>query len=47
MIGARELEAMQEHAWVVNVARGSLIDTDALVEALAVGSIGGAGRDRS
>jgi phosphoglycerate dehydrogenase-like enzyme len=45
MIGARELEAMQEHAWVVNVARGSLIDTDALVEALAVGSIGGAALD--
>lgn len=45
MIGARELEAMQEHAWVVNVARGSLIDTDALVEALAAGSIGGAALD--
>jgi phosphoglycerate dehydrogenase-like enzyme len=37
MIGARELDAMQSHAWVVNMARGSLIDTDALVEALAEG----------
>ncbi len=45
MIGARELDAMQSHAWVVNVARGSLIDTDALVEALSAGSIGGAALD--
>jgi phosphoglycerate dehydrogenase-like enzyme len=45
MIGARELDAMQSHAWVVNVARGSLIDTDALVEALAEGRIGGAALD--
>ena len=45
LIGAEELEAMQYHAWVVNVARGSLVDTDALVEALAAGSIGGAGLD--
>ena len=45
MIGARELDAMQSHAWVVNVARGSLIDTDALVEALAEGRVGGAALD--
>jgi len=45
MIGAGELEVMQEHAWVINVARGSLIDTDALVEALAAESIGGAALD--
>lgn len=45
MIGARELDAMQSQAWVVNVARGSLVDTDALVEALAEGSIGGAALD--
>lgn len=45
MIGARQLAAMQSHAWVVNVARGSLIDTDALVEALGAGSIGGAALD--
>ncbi len=45
MIGARELDAMQSYSWVVNVARGSLIDTDALVEALAEGQIGGAALD--
>ena len=32
---------MREDAWLVNVARGSLVDTDALVEALRSGSIGG------
>ena len=48
MIGARELEAMQEHAWVVDRGARLPIDTDALVEALAAGSIGGAARrDRS
>jgi phosphoglycerate dehydrogenase-like enzyme len=45
MIGARQLAAMKSHAWVVNVARGSLVDTDALVEALAADSIGGAALD--
>jgi phosphoglycerate dehydrogenase-like enzyme len=45
MIGARELDAMKSNAWVVNVARGSLVDTDALVEALAEGRIGGAALD--
>lgn len=45
MIGARELGAMKDHAWVVNVARGSLVDTDALVDALASGGIAGAALD--
>ena len=45
MIGVRQLAAMKSHAWVVNVARGSLVDTDALVEALAADSIGGAALD--
>ena len=45
MIGARELDAMKSNAWVVNVARGSLVDTDALVEVLAEGRIGGAALD--
>ena len=45
MIGTRELDAMHSYAWIINVARGSLIDTDALVEALAEGRIGGAALD--
>lgn len=45
MIGARELGAMKDDAWIINVARGSLIDTNALVDALAAGNIGGAALD--
>jgi D-3-phosphoglycerate dehydrogenase len=45
MIGASQLAAMKSDAWIVNVARGSLVDTDALVEALAAGSIDGAALD--
>ena len=36
---------MEEHAWLVNVARGRHIVTDDLVDALRAGTIGGAGLD--
>jgi D-3-phosphoglycerate dehydrogenase len=39
------LARMRSDAWIVNVARGPLIDTPALVEALQAGSIGGAALD--
>lgn len=42
MIGAAELAAMNSQAVVVNVARGSVIDKQALTEALDAGRIGGA-----
>jgi len=45
MIGADELAAMKKSAFLVNVARGGLIDTDAVTAALAAGSIAGAGLD--
>ena len=45
VIGARELAAMEPHAWLVNVARGRHVDTGALVDALRDGVIAGAGLD--
>ena len=45
MISRSELEQMQSHAWIVNVARGRHIVTDDLVWALEHGVIGGAGLD--
>jgi phosphoglycerate dehydrogenase-like enzyme len=45
MIGAAELAAMEPYAWLINVGRGALVDTDALVRALRAGQIGGAGLD--
>jgi phosphoglycerate dehydrogenase-like enzyme len=45
MIGERELRAMRETAFLVNVGRGKLIDEAALVRASKEGWIGGAGLD--
>jgi phosphoglycerate dehydrogenase-like enzyme len=45
IIDAAALDVMLEHAWIVNVARGRHIDTDALVEALRERRIGGAALD--
>jgi phosphoglycerate dehydrogenase-like enzyme len=45
LIGRAELAAMERDAWLVNVARGQVIDTGALVEALRSGQIGGAALD--
>jgi phosphoglycerate dehydrogenase-like enzyme len=45
MIGRRELALMKATAVIVNVARGAVIDQDALIEALREGRIGGAGLD--
>jgi phosphoglycerate dehydrogenase-like enzyme len=45
IIGAAELAAMPGDSWLVNIARGRHIDTDALVAALKDGVIGGAALD--
>ena len=45
MIGAAELKKMKKTAYIVNVARGGLIDEDALADALAQNVIAGAGLD--
>jgi glyoxylate reductase len=45
LIGDAELNAMRPHAILVNTARGSLVDADALARALHEGVIGGAGLD--
>lgn len=45
MVDADALAALPSHAWVVNVARGTLVDQDALVDAVRSGRIAGAALD--
>jgi D-3-phosphoglycerate dehydrogenase / 2-oxoglutarate reductase len=45
MIGTKQLKAMKKTAFVINVARGGLIDEKALAAALKAGEIAGAGLD--
>lgn len=45
LIGEAELRAMQPHTYLVNVARGQIIDEKVLIRALKEGWIAGAGLD--
>jgi phosphoglycerate dehydrogenase-like enzyme len=45
LVGKRELERLDEHAVLVNIARGPVVDQDALVEALQRETIRGAALD--
>ena len=45
LIGTRELACMKPTAFLINTARGPIVDENALVEALTTGTIAGAGLD--
>jgi phosphoglycerate dehydrogenase-like enzyme len=45
MINAQTLKLMRPSAILINTARGAIVDTDALIEALRAGTIAGAGID--
>ena len=45
MIGAKELSLMKPTAYLINIARGEIIDEEALVDALKTGKIAGAALD--
>jgi D-3-phosphoglycerate dehydrogenase len=45
LIGSAELAALPDHAFVINAARGGIVDEAALYDALTTGKIAGAGLD--
>lgn len=45
LIDASVFNVMPKHAWLINIARGSLVDEKALIQALQKGVIAGAGLD--
>ena len=45
MIGAEELAAFKPGSYLINLGRGKVVDTDALVQALQEGRLAGAGLD--
>jgi glyoxylate reductase len=45
LIDRRRLGLIRRDSWLINAARGGLVDEEALIEALAAGRIAGAGLD--
>lgn len=45
LIGPDQIDKMKQGAYLINVARGAMVDHDALGKALAIGRLGGAGLD--
>jgi D-2-hydroxyacid dehydrogenase (NADP+) len=45
MIGSEEFAVMREDAYLINVARGAVVEPDALIDSLEAGEIAGAGLD--
>jgi phosphoglycerate dehydrogenase-like enzyme len=45
LFGSREFAAMKRGVYFINISRGGTVDTDALVSALTVGQVAGAGLD--
>jgi phosphoglycerate dehydrogenase-like enzyme len=45
LIGSEEFKKMKEGVYIINTARGAIIDTDALIEALTDGKVAGAALD--
>jgi phosphoglycerate dehydrogenase-like enzyme len=45
MLGPRQFELMKNGVYVINVSRGAIVDTDALLAALRSGRVAGAGLD--
>ena len=45
LIGADEIAMMKDGAFIINCARGGIIDEEALLQALNSGKLGGAGLD--